>query len=60
MPEKVEKVEKVDTFTGKQIMESKKYKDRIDLMHALLEPDGTYTVEQVETMIKNFMKGTVK
>lgn len=55
-PEKVEQ----QTYLGKQLMESKKYKNRIDLLHALLDPEKQYSIEQVDTMIKTWEKGTVK
>lgn len=55
-PEKVEQ----ETYSGKQLMESKKYKNHIDLLHALLDPEKQYSIEQVDGMIKTWEKGTVK
>lgn len=52
--------ENVETYSGKQLMESKKYKNRIDLLHALLDPEKQYSIEQVDTMINDWEKGTVK
>lgn len=47
-------------FTKAQLLESKRYRDRRDLLNALLQDGETYTAEQADTMITGFMKGKVK
>lgn len=46
-------------YTKEQIVKSDKYKNRKDLLNALLEDGRNYTIEAVEQRIKAFMKGTV-
>lgn len=55
----VVKVEKV-VFSKEQIVNSKKYANRRDLLGALLENGKKYTFEQVDAIIDKFMKGKVK
>ena len=45
-------------FTKEQLI--RHYKERADLINALLENDRRYTLEEVDAAIKKFMKGTVK
>lgn len=47
-------------FSKEQIVTSKKYESRRDLLNALLIDGETYTVETVEQMIEKYMKGQVK
>ena len=47
-------------YTKEQLLASKKYRDRRDLLHALLEDERQYTNEQVDALITNYMKGKVK
>lgn len=47
-------------FNKQQILASEKYKNRRDLVEALLEEDKNYTIEKVEELINKFMKGQVK
>lgn len=47
-------------FTKKQILASVKYGNRRDLIDALLEQGKSYTMEEVENLMDNFMKGKVK
>ena len=55
----VVKAEKV-VFSKEQIVNSKKYANRRDLLGALLENGKKYTFEQVDAIIDKFMKGKVK
>ena len=55
----VVKVEKV-VFSKEQIVNSKKYANRRDLLGALLENGKKYTFEQVDAIIDKVMKGKVK
>lgn len=47
-------------YTKQQILKSKKYSDKQDLINALLEDNGHYTLSQVDEIINDFMKGVVK
>lgn len=55
-PEQIENL----LFSKKQLLSSKHFRDRRDIVNALLSPDKQYTVEAVEQMIDKFMKGQVK
>ena len=55
---KVEPKEEV-LFTKEQILSSKKYSNRRDVLGAILT-DKTYTLEQVDSLLEKFMKGKVK
>lgn len=45
-------------FTKEQIINSKIYADKKDVLNAILE-DKEYTKKQVDEVIKKFMKGKV-
>lgn len=45
-------------FTKKQLLRSERYRERRDLLQALLE-DKSYTQTEVEQKIHRFMKGKV-
>jgi hypothetical protein len=47
-------------FTKEQILASKKYSNRRDILGAILSSDKTYTLEQVDSLLEKFMKGKVK
>ncbi|HBG7381129.1 TPA: hypothetical protein KRD64_003769 [Clostridioides difficile] len=44
-------------FTKEQIVNSKKYVNRKDLLNAILEENELYSFSEVEEIINNFMKG---
>nr|WP_102834281.1 hypothetical protein [Clostridioides difficile] len=44
-------------FTKEQIVNSKKYVNRKDLLNAILKEDELYSFLEVEDRINNFMKG---
>lgn len=46
-------------FTKTQLLASKKFRHRSDLLSALLSDDGLYAMIEVEEMVENFMKGKV-
>lgn len=56
---KITKVTK-NTYTKESILKSKKYFNRLDLLRTLLDDGKSYTFEQVDSLIENFMKGKVK
>lgn len=47
-------------FTKEQIIESNRYKFRKDILNVLLESGKTYTLDEVDRLLENFMKGKVK
>ncbi len=47
-------------FSKEQLLAAKRFQERKDILNALLSPDGRYTVQTVEHMIENYMKGQVK
>ena len=58
---KGKKVETIieDRFTKQQIVNSKKFKDNVDLLNALLKDDKLYTLEEVNKTIEDVRKGKV-
>ena len=47
-------------FTRQQVLASARYKNRRDLVAALLDEGKTYTIAEVDQMVDQFMKGKVK
>lgn len=47
-------------FSKEQILASARYRNRRDLVAALLDDRKEYTIEEVEEVINGFMKGKVK
>ena len=47
-------------FSKAQLVSSKRFRERRDIVNALLDEDKKYTAEAVEKMMENYMKGTVK
>lgn len=47
------------TFSKKQILASKRYADLRDLVSAFLEDGKCYTLDEVDKMIEQYMKGKV-
>lgn len=48
-----------NTYTKDQILASKKYVKRRDLINALLDDGKEYTIEEVDEMMQKFLKGKV-
>ena len=46
-------------FSKEQILASNKYAKRRDALDAILEDNGVYTIEQVDSLLEKFMKGKV-
>lgn len=47
-------------YSKQQILKSKKYSDKQDLINALLKDNSQYTLSQVDKILNDFMKGVVK
>ena len=58
--EEAKVVAKETAYTKEQILKSKKYKDRKDVLNVVLRDDSTYTLKEVDNAIKTFMKREVK
>ena len=57
---KLEKDKQIeDKFSKEQLLTSDKFRDRRDILNVLLLSGETYTVNSVEEMIENYMKGQV-
>lgn len=52
--------EKARLFSKNQLLASERFRERRDLLNALLSSDKQYTVEAVEQEISKYMKGQVK
>ena len=57
---KVEPKKQETLFTKEQILASKKYSNRRDVLGAILSDGKEYTDEQVNSLLEKFMKGKVK
>ena len=51
---------KTSLFSKEQLLSSKRFQDRRDILNAVLKADKQYTVEAVEQEILKYMKGQVK
>ena len=47
-------------FNRGSLLNSKRFQNERDLVSALLKNDVEYSISEVEEMIANYMKGTVK
>lgn len=48
-----------NVYTKEQILKSKKYKNRADLLKAILKDSKQYTLDQINNEIEKFMKRKV-
>lgn len=55
---KSQKVE--DLFSKQQLLSAERFRNRKDIVNALLSHDKQYTIEDVERMISKYMKGQVR
>ena len=59
--EKKEPVQEAESkFSKDQLLKSERYQQRRDLLSALLDEKNSYSHSDVEQIINDFMKGTVK
>lgn len=47
-------------FAKEQILASERYRNRRDLLDALLDGKKNYTIKEADRMVETFMKGRVK
>lgn len=53
-------VAKADTFTKEQLVNSKKYRNSIDVLNAILDDNRRYSFTEVDELIEKFYKGGKK
>jgi len=58
--EKKDEAPKAFKFPKETIAKTKRYRDRVDLVNALLEDGKEYTFEETDEIIKIFMEREVK
>ncbi len=56
---KKKEIQEVNKFSKEKIVSSKRYKDKVDLVNALLSDSKEYSLSEVDDIINNFMKGKV-
>lgn len=54
------KEKQAPVFAKGDLLRAKRYSDKRDILNALLEDGKTYTLEEVDKMILNFLKKEVK
>lgn len=47
-------------FSKQDLLRAKRYSDKRDILNALLKDGETYTIEQVDKIIKTFLSKEVK
>lgn len=47
-------------FSKEQLLSSERFRNRRDILNALLKEDVSYTAVQAENIIEKYMKGKVK
>ena len=61
MAEKTEKKETAEVkFTKSQLIKSKKFAGKADVLNALLSDDEFYTIGNPERIVEKYLKGKVK
>lgn len=55
-----EPAKKENDFTKEQLLASERFRERKDILDALLTEGERYTISGAEQMIENYMKGKVK
>jgi hypothetical protein len=46
-------------FTKNQLVESRQYQNQKDVLNAVLDKDRSYTLKEVNALVKKYMKGKV-
>lgn len=47
-------------YTKSQLLKSKRYRDKVDILHVVLDEYTLYSTEDVDKQIIKFLKGKVK
>ena len=53
-------IKKETKYTKGQLIKSKKYLDKVDLLNVLLQEDKSYSFSEVDSLINEFMKKEAK
>ena len=56
---KTKEIEQISAFSKEQILNSKKYENRRDILGVLLADGKEYTFDDVDSLLEKFMKGKV-
>lgn len=57
--EVTEQTQEAVKYSKQQLVASKRYKHRVDLVNALLDENTEYSTAEVEALIEKYMKGKV-
>ena len=64
MAKEVKEIKETDNleikFSKEQLVKSKKFSGQKDLLNTILEDDKQYTLDEVVSRVKKYMKGKVK
>lgn len=52
--------ESAQRYDKEELLKADRYRQKADLIEALLEPDTGYTIKEVDSVIEKFLKGKVK
>ncbi len=50
----------VSAYTKEQICSSERFRDNRDILTALLAPEQTYTLQDIETILQDFKQAKIK
>ena len=56
---KEKEIEQISAYSKEQILTSKKYENRRDILGVLLADGNEYTFDDIESLLDKFMKGKV-
>lgn len=59
MTKKSEESKQENTFSKQEILASKRFANRVDLLKAILDDKKSYVVKEVEEIIEDFLKRKV-
>lgn len=54
-----EQTQEAVKFSKQQLLTSKRYKHRVDLVNALLDENAAYSTDEVDALIEKYLKGKV-
>lgn len=60
MDMKKETTGNIQRYEKEELLKADRYRQKADLIEALLEPDTGYTIKEVDAVIEKFLKGKVK
>lgn len=55
-----EEIKKAPVFGKSDLLRAKRYSDKRDILNALLEDNKTYTLKEVDKIIRTFLNKEVK